>query len=187
VSTGPAAGLRHATSPPSSSAASPASPARPLTVVGIGELQVSRERDAVLVTYALGSCLCVLVYDPVARVGGLLHAMLPRADADPAAARERPGLYVDTGVPALFRACYALGARKERLLVRLAGAASVHDGGRDQFQVGRRNLLTARQLFWKNNVLIHAQDVGGSGWRTVKLDVATGDVVVRSTGAEVLL
>jgi chemotaxis protein CheD len=160
---------------------------RPLTVVGIGELQVTGDPDAMLVTYALGSCLCVIVHDPVVRVGGLLHAMLPRAEAHPEAAEARPGMYVDTGVPALFRACYELGARKERLQVRLAGAASVNGSDKDPFQIGKRNLLMARQLFWKNGVLVQAQDVGGSGWRTVHLDTGSGEVVVRSSNADVQL
>ncbi|HSJ24559.1 MAG TPA: chemotaxis protein CheD [Longimicrobiales bacterium] len=164
---------------------------RALTVVGIGELKVTGDANALLVTYALGSCLCVIVHDPVAKVGGLLHAMLPRREGDAGTAPDRPGLYVDSGIPALFRSCYELGARKDRLRVCLAGAASVHGGGAgeadDHFQVGRRNLLTARQLFWKNNVMIHGQDVGGSGWRTVQLDVGGGNVVVRSANADVQL
>jgi chemotaxis protein CheD len=151
-------------------------------VVGLGELQVSDDPAATLVTYALGSCLGVAIHDPVARVGGLLHAVHPRVDLDPERAREQPAVFVEAGLPALFRACYARGARKDRLVVRLAGAGTSTDAGHDHFEIGRRNLLIARQLFWKNGILVHGQAVGGSESRTLSLHVGTGRVTVRSAG-----
>jgi chemotaxis protein CheD len=156
--------------------------ATPVLVVGMGEMVTSVDPAATLVTYALGSCLGLALYDPVARVGGMLHAMLPCSDVDPVRARTQPTLFVDSGVPELFRACYGLGARKERLLVTLAGAGAISGADGDQFRIGKRNLLMARQLFWKNNVLVRAQDTGGSLSRTFSLSLASGRVVVR-TGA----
>jgi chemotaxis protein CheD len=155
--------------------------------VGLGAMHVTADDQAVLVTFALGSCLGVAVYDAVARVGGLLHAMMPMAGIDEAKARAQPALFVETGVPALFRACYELGAQKERMLVRLAGAASINGGEQDRFQIGKRNLLMARQLFWKNGVLVHAQDVGGTAWRNMTLQMRTGEVTVRGTSSEIQL
>jgi chemotaxis protein CheD len=157
------------------------------TVVGLGALHATSDADAVLVTYALGSCLGVAVYDPVACVGGLLHAMMPRSDVAAERAEAQPGLFVDTGIPALFRACYALGARKERLIVRLAGAASTRDLDGDHFQIGRRNLLMARQLFWKNGVLVRAHETGGKAWRTMSLTMHDGAVTVRSADTDLRL
>jgi chemotaxis protein CheD len=151
-------------------------------VIGVGELYVTADPAAVLVTYALGSCLAVAVHDPAARVGGMLHAMLPRSDMDPARARAQPALFVDTGIPALFRACYALGARKERIVVSIAGAAAIHGPAVDQFQIGKRNLLMARQLFWRNRVMVHGQDVGGIAWRNMRLDMRSGEVLVHGSG-----
>jgi chemotaxis protein CheD len=156
-------------------------------VVGLGEMVVSADRDATLITYALGSCLGVALYDPVAGVGGLLHAMLPRADIDAARALAQPAVFVETGLPALFRACYAQGARKERLLVRLAGAGTAQGPGTDHFQIGKRNLLMARQLLWKNSVLVHGQDVGGSASRTMSLHLGSGEVVIRTSEGHTLL
>jgi chemotaxis protein CheD len=150
-------------------------------VVGLGDMRVSADPHDVLVTYALGSCLGVAIYDPRARVGGLLHAMMPHSGMDPARAEAEPAVFVDTGIPALFRACYAIGARKDRLIVRLIGAASIHGSESDQFQIGRRNLLIAQQLFYKNGVQVHAEDVGGTTWRNVTLHMDTGDVVLRGT------
>ena len=155
-------------------------------VVGIGELAVGG-RDDLLITYALGSCLGVTLYDPVAGVGGLLHAMLPTSSLDPQRAAQTPGLFVDTGVPALFRACYAAGASKSRLVVRVAGGGRSGDG-EDQFQIGKRNVLTLRKLLWKNAVLVQAEDVGGESLsRSLALDVGTGTLRLRRNGDDLLL
>lgn len=158
-----------------------------LVVVGLGELQVSTDPGAILITYALGSCLGVAVYDPVARVGGMLHALLPRVALDAERARLEPAVFVESGLPALFRACYAHGARKERLVVYLAGAGASTDAEHDHFEIGRRNLLMARQLFWKNSILVSGQDVGGNGARTLSLRIDTGATMVRSAGSSIQL
>ena len=113
--------------------------------------------------------------------------MLPDSSID---AREgasaNPAMFVDTGVPLLFRESYRLGAKKERIVVKVAGGA--HSGATedaDQFQIGKRNLLALRKLLWKNNVLLHAHDVGGCQTsRTMVMDVATGSVLIRSQGTE---
>lgn len=156
-------------------------------VVAQGELRVSDEPLEFLITYALGSCLGVAVYDPVARVGGLLHAMLPRSEIDVKKAQEQPALFVESGIPALFRACYAAGARKERLIVRIAGAGNVMSTEHDNFEIGKRNLLMARQLFWHNSVLVRSQDVGGSESRTMSLHVGSGEVLIRKPGGSIKL
>jgi chemotaxis protein CheD len=82
-------------------------------VVGVAELVVSNQLDDVLITYALGSCLGISIYDPVAKVAGLLHVMLPLSSVSPEKAREKPAMFVDTGVPLLFKESYRLGAKKE--------------------------------------------------------------------------
>ena len=156
----------------------------PDITVGMADLKVSASPDQRLVTYALGSCLGVAVHDPVAGVAGLLHVMLPLSSLDEARARDNPALFVDTGVPALFRACYQLGAVKSRMVVKVAGgAAAGAPGDADQFQIGKRNLLTLRKLLWKNGVLVQAQDVGGHQVsRTMTLDLADGAVTLKMAG-----
>lgn len=152
--------------------------------VGMADLRVSADPLDRLVTYALGSCLGITVYDPVARVGGLLHVMLPLSSVDAERARANPALCVDTGVPELFRACYRLGAVKQRMVVKVAGgAAAAAPGQPDQFQIGKRNVLTLRKLFWKNGVLADAMDVGGHQLsRTMSLTLADGAVQLKVAG-----
>ena len=154
-------------------------------VVGIAELRLSADPAERLVTYALGSCLGIAIHDPVAKVAGLLHAMLPTSTIDAEKARRSPAMFVDTGVPLLFRESYKLGARKERIVVRVAGGAHAAAEGADQFQIGKRNVIALRKLLWKNGVLLHAHDVGGvQTSRTVYLEVASGLFTIRSNGQE---
>lgn len=157
-------------------------------VVGIGELRISNIASDRLVTFALGSCLGITVHDPVAGVGGMLHAMLPESASDPVRAQAQAATFVDTGVPALFKACYAFGAKKERMVVKVAGGARIGEsGGADCFEIGRRNLLMLRKLLWKNNVLIAAEDVGGQQSRTMALDIASGLVTLKVGGIDRVL
>lgn len=160
-------------------------PREGIVVVGMADVQVSRRAEDRLVTYALGSCLGIAVHDPVARVGGLLHVMLPDSKIDADKARANPSMFVDTGVPQLFRRCYELGARKERCVVKVAGGAFAGTATQeDRFQIGKRNFLALRQLLWKNGVMLQAHEVGGYGAsRTMWLDVASGAVGLKVNGS----
>lgn len=149
-------------------------------IVGIADLRVSADPSEELITYALGSCLGVAVHDPRAGVGGLLHAMLPSSTADPERRAVKAAQFVDTGVPELFRACYAIGAQKERMVVKVAGCAALFAAGDDLFQIGHRNFVMLRKLLWKNGILLRAHDVGGSASRTLSLAIGTGSVAVRT-------
>ena len=153
-------------------------------VVGISDLKVSNNQDDVLVTYALGSCVGVVVYDPVAKVGGMLHYMLPDSTLDPEKAVDKPAMFADTGIPLLFKSCYKLGAEKKRMIVKVAGGASILDDT-NYFRIGQKNVMALRKIFWKNNVLIECEDTGKSCNRTVRLHIGNGQVVVKSSGEDV--
>ncbi len=152
-------------------------------IVGIADMKSSSRAGDVLVTHGLGSCLGIAVWDPESRSGALLHAMLPDSTIDPDKALESPFVFIDTGVPRLFRECYRLGGEKSRLVVKVAGGANCQSFTEDDyFQIGRRNFVTLRKLLWKNNVLIKAYDVGGTQSRTMTLEVGTGVVSLRVNG-----
>ncbi len=152
-------------------------------VVDIADFQVANDPRATLVTYSLGSCIGVAIWDPNVRVGGLLHYMLPESALSPDKAKSRPAMFADTGIPALFRATYELGAGKKNLIVKIAGGSQLLDDS-GTFNIGKRNYIMLRKIFWKNGVLIDAEDVGGSTARTVRLDVATGRFTIKSHGRE---
>ncbi|MDI6852456.1 MAG: chemotaxis protein CheD [Deltaproteobacteria bacterium] len=154
-------------------------------LVSVADLKVSNQTEHVLVTHALGSCIGVAIYDPQARVGGLLHFMLPDSSLDPGRALENPCMFADTGIPRLFRECYNLGAKKYRLQVKVAGGSQVL-GGQEHFQIGRRNYAAMRKIFLKNNVLIDNEDVGGCKARTLFLELASGRTWVKTTSQEII-
>ena len=148
-------------------------------IVDVADLVVSNQRSDVLVTYALGSCLGVAAYDRVAGVGGLLHCQLPAAPRGGGAADVNPAQFVDTGVIALMSQCFALGAEKSRLAIAVAGGADVM---RDlaNFKIAHRNHAVLRKILWKNNLLITAEDVGGTHPRTMSIDLCDGAVRLQS-------
>lgn len=149
-------------------------------VVGIAEMKVSNRGEDTLITYALGSCIGVSIYDPVVRVGGLLHAMLPLSEVSPEKAAVKPWMFVDTGIPLLFRESYKYGARKERIWVTVSGGARLRDSQSDCFEIGKRNILTLRKMLWRNGILLKAEDIGGTRSRNMSLSLDTGRVTVFS-------
>ena len=149
-------------------------------VVVVGDMKIGRDAD-LIVTHALGSCLGLVVYDPVEKVGGLLHAMLPLSKINPAKAETNPYMFVDTGVPALFKALYEIGGQKSRMIIKAAGCGNPL-GKNEMFKIGERNHIVLKKLLWKNNILLETEDVGGTASRTVQLDVATGQTIISSNG-----
>jgi len=152
-------------------------------IIGISDIKVSNGMQDVLVTYALGSCIGIVVFDPIAKVGGMLHYMLPDSNLDQNKAKENPAMFADTGIPLLFKTCYKLGAEKKRMLVKVAGGASILDDT-NYFRIGQKNIMAMRKIFWKNNVMIDKEDTGANYNRTLRLDMSTGKVFVRSSGGE---
>jgi len=149
-------------------------PPRKTFVVGVADMVVSNDSSAEIVTYSLGSCLGLTIYDPVKKIGGLLHLMLPDSKIDAAKAVSAPYMFVDTGVPRLFHAAYNLGADRSRLVVKVAGGAQLLDQ-QGIFNIGFRNA--------QNGLKAHASEVGGLSSRTVRLDLTTGLVTIKTPGA----
>jgi chemotaxis protein CheD len=148
--------------------------------VGVGDLQVSRDPSSVLVTYGLGSCIALLVHDPIRRVAGMVHYMLPLSSLTPEKSRERPAMFGDTGVPLLFQRMAELSAHKGDLVVKVVGGASIQDQNHT-FEIGKRNYVVLRKLLWSAGLAIRAEAVGGHVARTVRLFVGDGRTTVRSS------
>lgn len=152
-------------------------------IVGVSDMKVSNDPDGILITYSLGSCIGVAVYDPVVRVGGLLHFMLPESALDEAKAQRNPSMFADTGISVLFKSAYQLGAVKARMKVVVAGGAQVLDQ-KGFFNIGKRNHMAVRKIFWKNRVMVHHEDVGGNVNRTVKLEIGSGNTWLKISGRD---
>jgi chemotaxis protein CheD len=157
-------------------------PAGAEIVVGVGECRIAEFGKAspalCLSTYALGSCIAVVAYDWKARLGGLLHVMLPDSSLDKFRADSHPYVYVDTGVPELFRRLQQSGSSKFGIRCCVAGGASMMADS-SYFEIGKRNYLALKKSFWKLGIFIDKEDVGGSESRSVRLDLATGRVDLR--------
>ncbi len=150
-------------------------------VVGIADLAVSNNPTVTLTTYSLGSCLAVAIYDPIVHAGGLVHIMLPDSSIDPVKAAAQPGMFVDTGVAALFRSAYQFGADKQRLRIAIAGGAQIMDSS-GYFNIGKRNYDALSALLDKHGLRVAAEQVGGLVNRTVYLHLGSGEVRLKVSG-----
>jgi chemotaxis protein CheD len=146
-------------------------------VIGVGDMAVSNNTSTTLSTYALGSCIGVVAYDPVTRCGGILHLMLPESIVSPQKALTQPAMFADTGLPLFFKALGGLRADRTRTRFFVTGGASVI-GGQDPFRIGERNTLATLDFLQKHRVAVAQADTGGTFSRTVHLDLATGGVVL---------
>jgi chemotaxis protein CheD len=149
------------------------------TMVGVGCLHVTRNTEEVLTSYALGSCIAVVIHDPVLLIGGLAHIQLPSAAGRHGRPPEDRWAFADLALPELLGRAMGMGAVKRRLRVVLAGGATVMDP-QNFFQIGRKNYLAAKRLLWQEGIIVAAEAVGGEGWRTVRLEVGTGRITVRT-------
>ena len=150
-------------------------------IVRISDARVSNDPQVILATYSLGSCIGVAVYDPVMRIGGLLHYQLPQSEIESRRVRHVPAMYADTGMTLLLNEMAALGAEKRRLKIKLAGGARMLSGS-DVFDIGRRNHTAIRMFLWQQGLLIEAEEIGGTAPRHLYLRIADGAVRIKTCG-----
>jgi chemotaxis protein CheD len=155
-----------------------------VTVLGVGEMGVDDTPGAVVKTFALGSCVAVMVYDLKLKVAGMVHVALPDSSIKPERAASLPGYFADTGVATLFRLLSRfrsgmIGTRG--LTVKLAGGASImatHAG----FNIGKRNTEAVLAHLGALGITPMSMQVGGSISRTVSIEVDTGRIILSSPG-----
>ena len=147
--------------------------------IGIADMQLAQTEGS-LITYALGSCIGICLYDPVIKLGALLHIMLP---LNMEAGRKNPLKYADTGMVEMLRQMEARGANRARMVAKIAGGAKMFEvTGGALGNIGQRNIESVRIQLKKHGIRLANEDVGGSVARTMLMDVATGTVSVRSYG-----
>ena len=152
-------------------------------VVNIADMKISTKPEEFLVTYSLGSCVALAVYDPYAKVGGLIHIMLPDSTIEKNPLIINPYKFVDLGVPALYKELFKAGGKRNHIITKIIGGSNVMDKNK-YFNIGERNYTSVRKMLWRNNMIIHKEDVGGSKSRTVRLYTATGKVIVSNSYEE---
>jgi chemotaxis protein CheD len=152
-------------------------------VLGVGDLGANNDQDLEIKTYALGSCVSVVVLDPKTRTIGMVHVALPESKINQAKAKERPGYFADTGIPKLLNEMAKFGChpKGKGLIIKLAGGAAIMDHN-DTFNIGKRNLLAIKKILWGYGMGPRSEDVGGTFSRTVSVSVKTGEVILSSPG-----
>ena len=141
--------------------------------VGMADYKVGKSPD-LLISYGLGSCIGIALYDSKVKVGGLLHIMLP--DSSQARSNENPAKFADTGIPLMIKDMINLGAVKTRIVAKIAGGAQMFKfaNATDIMRVGERNAEMVKIVLKEQNIRILADDTGGNYGRTVELNLDTG-------------
>lgn len=143
--------------------------------VGIGQLAVCRPPEQ-LMCLGLGSCVAVIMYDGQSKVGGIVHALLPKAPKNV----DQEGKYADTGTQSLFHEMTVNGASKDRIIAKLVGGAQMFKNLNVQVaDIGKHNVQEARRVLRELHVRIVAEDVEGDRGRSAYLDSSTGRVTVK--------
>ena len=150
--------------------------------VGIGELYVTREKSLILASYGLGSCVGVSVYDPISKIGGLAHVMLPNSKES--SRQISYYKFADIAIPALIQEMLKLGAKQRSIICKIAGGAQMltAPGHVNGFRIGERNVEAVMQLLRQHRITPTAMDTGGSQGRTLRLFIDNGSVFVRTVG-----
>ena len=149
-------------------------------IVGIADKKMA-QGSGMLITYALGSCIGICLYDARIKLGALVHIMLP---LNMETGRKNPLKYADTGIRETLRQMEGKGARRGRIVVKIAGGAKMFDvsGGGSLGNIGQRNIESVHLNLKREGIRLLKEDVGGTAARTLWFDAATGVGYIRSYG-----
>ena len=155
-------------------------------MVGLGEMHVSNDPNTVLSCLGLGSCIGISAYDPVAKVGAMVHVVLPHSSN--AGSEKSPARYADTALPAMLREMEKYGASRSRLIIKIAGGARIIDTipGKSALDIGERNIEAVMTAIEQNRLELKAADLRGKLGRSMWLYIATGVTRVRTTAGPVV-
>jgi len=149
--------------------------------VGMADLSIAQEPD-VLTTLGLGSCVGIALYDSSIKLGGLAHIMLP--DSTQIKNNSNKAKFADTAIELLLEQMVSKGARKNRIVAKIAGGAHMFDFKNmdDLMRIGTRNVTAVSQILKDISIPIIAQDTGDNYGRTIELHTLTGTLRVRTIG-----
>ena len=147
-------------------------------IIGIADMKMA-QREGVLTTYALGSCIGICLYDQRIKLGALIHIMLP---LNMEAGRKNTMKYADTGIRETLKMMEAKGANRASITAKIAGGAKMFEvtGGGSLGNIGQRNIESVHLILKNEGIKLLKEDVGGNVARTLSFDVATGMGNIRS-------
>lgn len=150
-----------------------------LVHVGFGEMRFSTDPEDVLVAFGLGSCVALSLYDPLKKLAGVIHIVLP---TDEGRNNPLPTKYADKGIRLLYDGMIEQGARKSRLIAKMAGGSSIfkHNYPVSKMEIGARNVEAVLEALQGLKIKVSGQDTGGKCGRTFRFFVGSGKAVVRT-------
>jgi chemotaxis protein CheD len=151
-----------------------------IKAVGIGEIMVSKNREDILKSFSLSSCIAVVMFDK-SGIGGMVHVALPDSSQDSDYQKKPAAYYADKALPLLITRMHEHGAAMNKIWIKIAGASDSRYE-KDLFNIGKRNILAVKKFLWKQGLGIIAEDTGGMIIRTVELNVNDGSLAVLSDG-----
>lgn len=154
---------------------------REQTIVGIAQMAVCRAPRG-LACLGLGSCVAVILYDPVLKIGGIVHALLPKAPHN----CDSDEKYADTGTKKLVKELMAKGATKERLLAKIVGGAQMFPSlSLSVSDIGRHNIDEAKRTLKDLGIKLVSEDVAGNRGRSAYLNTENGRVMIETAFAPI--
>ena len=149
--------------------------------VGMADLNICKSPD-IITTLGLGSCIGLTLYDPVTKIGGMVHYMLP--DSKQMRNNSNIAKFADTGIDELLRQVVRAGANRSRLVAKIAGGAKMFQvsGVSNVGNIGERNALAAKAKLRELKIRLVAEDTGLNYGRTVELHCETGEFYIKAIG-----
>lgn len=148
-------------------------------VVGVGDLAISNNPSVVLSSYALGSCIGIVGYNPETLAGGILHFMLPDSRLSTEKAKKQPSMFADTGITAFMKGFEELGNEPQKMNFFITGGASVITH-HDVFKIGNKNAEAAKAIFQELAIPIFGEDIGGLNNRTLHFNLDSGTLEIKT-------
>jgi chemotaxis protein CheD len=148
-------------------------------IIGIGDYAVSSSEKDTIKTFALGSCIALVIYCPDTKKLGMVHIALPdSAIVRDKACKSKEGYFADIAVPMLFnKVCGGFINYKKDYRVSIFGGA-LSNNKKDVFNVGQKNLMKIKEILTNNNVSFDFSNTGGNYSRTIEVDVNTGTPII---------
>ncbi len=151
--------------------------------VGMADLNICVTPDAIT-TLGLGSCVGIVLYDPLRKIAGMVHIMLP--DSTKILNNENKAKFADTGIDLLISRMIQAGADRRALIAKIAGGAQMFAFGNnsDMMRIGERNVEATKQKLKTLGIPIKAEDTGANYGRTIEFYPETGELLIKSVGKE---
>lgn len=152
---------------------------KPTLVVNISDFKISNNPTDHIVTYSLGSCLGVTIYDSVLKVGAMIHCLLPESSIGKDKPDFNPSMYVDSGLNFLFDKLTQAGSKKKNWQIKAAGCGDPASALTEHFNIGNRNFIMLKKILWTHGLVLHGKLVGGNRPKTMFLNIRTGATMVK--------